>query len=565
MYLKKNLYIYILVSFFLHAILYAQERDDCKNKSDEFMFVFSNPNSLKDNGRTEEVDMTCRLYIEGIPSTSIRIDTQKYTIPPDGYLIIEDSFPPVPYEYSDKNVIKIKADSPISVYAERVSKFSAHSLPLIPVSQWGKEYTIPGYKDQSYTYKVNNFIDIIALNKKTQVSITDAKGNSIKKLTLKAGQNYEYNSTDDLTGYSVTADKNIGVISGNHCLRISAACDHTALMLKDNSKLGSYYYNPGTSFFANKTIHRLVATRNNTRVKIDGKLIPALKKGEFYEYRSENPHVIESSAPILVYLLFDARSISSPEDSVDPSSILIPPIGNSVTSTRFAFPDNMIYSKDIQVIMKTDKTHTLRLDDSILDAEWKTFPYDSSVSYATLSFSDSDIHRLSTTEPDAAFIPLLMARGLDISLGTALKTGFHDLFTGKSSDCYEKQSLSRGRVSFPQDKIKEVFLTDSSKPILVEKEVIDIFVFDNAEEDGDRVSIYLNEQLIYPDVRVLKEGINLEVTLEKGVNILTIKAENEGSIYPNTAGFTFDDGRTLQTIILHNKKGQSVSLKIISR
>ncbi|MDR2121658.1 MAG: IgGFc-binding protein [Flavobacteriaceae bacterium] len=555
----------MLTLFLLCTIIHAQKKSDCENNGSEFMFVFSNPNALKILGGVEKIEMSGRLHIEGTPSEAVQINNKEYIIPPDGYLIVEEAFPPVPYEFSDKNIIRINARSAISVNAERASKFSAHNFPVIPVSLWGKEYIIPGYEDQSKMYKVNNFIDIIAKNNKTHVSITDTEGNIIKKITLKAGQNYEYNSIEDLTGYSIKANKNIGVISGNHCLKISAACDHTALMLYDTSKLGTHYYNSGTSFFSNTAIHRLVAFRDNTEIKIDGQPIAVLKKGEYYEYHSEDPHVIESSDPILAYLIFDRGSVSDPEHSVDPSSILLPSVNNAVTSAKFTFPDHMIYSKDIQIIMKTDRIHTFRVDNHIPDAEWNPFPYDSLVSYATLSFYDNYPHSLSTTEPNTAFIPLLMARGMDVSLGTTLKTGFHNLFTGEDPNCPEKRSSNQKEEIPSQNKTDKIFLTDTNKPILVEKKVIDVLIFDNAQEDGDIISIYLNDILIYPNVQVLKDGVTLEVTLEKGQNTLDIKAENEGGIYPNTAGITFDDGKTLQTLILHNKKGQSKSLKIISR
>ncbi len=553
---------YILILFF-NSFANGQGKTDCNSKNEEFMFVFSAPNSLKDSGGIEEINMISRLYIQGNPGTQIEINTKKYEIPSGGYLIIEDSFSYVSYEYSDKNVVQIKANSLISVIAERVNKFSVHQFPLLPVSQWRKEYTIPGYQDQSKVYKVNSFIDIIAQNKKTNVSIKDNKGKIIKKISLNAGQNYEFNSIDDLTGYSVEANKNVGIISGNHCLRISAACDHVALMLPDNSQLGTKFYNPGTSFFANNTIHRILAIKNNTKIKIDGTLVFTLNKGEFYEYHRENPHIIESSFPIMVYSLFDKSSQSSPENSVDPSAILIPSIDKAIQEVRFSFPEHMIYSKDIQLVMRTDKTNTLLLDGSVPDINWISFPYDFSVSYGTLQFSDEKVHNLTVTDPEAFFIPFMMGRGWDVSVGTVLKSGFTNLLTGENPPCPTVQKNSS--TSIPSNLPKEVILADINKPILVEKEQIEIFVFDNAEEDGDIVSIYLNDKLIYQDVQVLKAGVWLKLDLEKGENKITIKAENEGDIYPNTAGLTFDDDITRQTIILHNKKGQSKSLKIISK
>ncbi len=560
---QTTLFLHLCFLIVAFQAVYAQEKNDCNPKEEQFMFVFSDPNSLKDAGGIEKIDMISRLYVQGNPNSPIEVNAKKYEIPYTGYLLIEEAFPYVPYEYSSEEVIKIKANSSVSVVVERVNKFSTHRFPLLPVSQWGKQYSIPGYQDQSKLYKVNSFIDIISKDKKTNVSIKDAQGNVIKKLTLDAGQNYEYNNTDDLTGYSVESNKDIGVISGNHCLRISSACDHTALMLSDNSQLGKKYYNPGTSFFSAQTIHRIVAVKNSTQIKIDGVSITTLNKGGFYEYQREKPHVIEASSPVLVYSIFNKGSQSSPEYSVDPSVFLIPSVDHAIHSVQFSFPEYMIYSKDVQIVMKTDQTRSLLVDGSFPDIRWTPFSYDTSVSCGTLHFSDEGKHSLSAANPWAYFIPLLMGRGWDVSVGTSLKIGTTNLLTGENPPC---PIVSQKSISLPPPEPvmpQEIILTDIHKPIIVKKELVEVFVFDNAEEDGDIISIYLNNKLIYPDVRVLKAGIWLKLELEKGENVISIKAENEGDIYPNTAGLTFDDGITRQTIILHNKKGQSKSLKII--
>ncbi|MGM5629912.1 IgGFc-binding protein [Apibacter raozihei] len=563
---KINFYI-----FLLSVNVQAQNTNRCDLINEEFATVFSGSNSLRDAGGVEEIIMNDKLHIQGVPGSNILIGSKEYTIPDSGYLLVTEKFPIATHEYSDK-IVKIKSDNPNTfIRVERNNPYSNSSFTLIPKSMWGKDYLVPGYPDQSKKYKVQSFIDIFSINKKkTQVTIKDSNGAIVEKISLKAGQNYEFNSIEDLTGYSVEASDIVGVISGNHCLRISAACDHTALMLKDNTHLDKKFYNPGSSFFSSTTIHRIVASKNQTTVQIDKSQTKTLNKGEFYQYTHENPHTIESSSPVLAYSIFDKRALGSPEYSLDPSIYFIPSENQAVNLAQFSFPEYMIYSKDIKVIMRSDMTDYLLLDNTPLSVDWKTFSADTSLSTATLELSDLHLHTLSVSNKKAYFIPIMMARGWDVSLASLIKDGFTNLKSGENPPCpllihNGMNAWEHKNAEIQEIRPKDIILNDFHQPIIVEKEEIELLVFDNAEEDGDIISVYLNDQLVYPDVNVLKSGTILKFTLEKGKNNIIIKAENEGRIYPNTAGLTFDDGTTRQTIILHNRKGQSKNLTIISK
>jgi hypothetical protein len=102
--------------------------------------------------------------------------------------------------------------------------------------------------------------------------------------------------------------------------------------------------------------------------------------------------------------------------------------------------------------------------------------------------------------------------------------------------------------------VKEVPL--SSKTVLID-------VWDNDMEDGDKVSIMLNDRWILRDFAVTKNKKKIEITLKPGINKLVFHADNMGKMPPNTATLSFYDGTDLQTITLKSDMENSQGVHLI--
>jgi hypothetical protein len=63
-----------------------------------------------------------------------------------------------------------------------------------------------------------------------------------------------------------------------------------------------------------------------------------------------------------------------------------------------------------------------------------------------------------------------------------------------------------------------------------------VVLFDSGVEDGDRVEVSFNGQVINPDLTLTNSGTGFGLTLTPGTNRLQIRALNEGSLFPNTTG-----------------------------
>jgi hypothetical protein len=76
-----------------------------------------------------------------------------------------------------------------------------------------------------------------------------------------------------------------------------------------------------------------------------------------------------------------------------------------------------------------------------------------------------------------------------------------------------------------------------AKEIPVEGDSIELRFYDNAEIDGDSISLFLNDKMLFTHIRLTDKAytIKLSVTDLNDNNDLTMVAENLGSIPPNTS------------------------------
>ena len=114
----------------------------------------------------------------------------------------------------------------------------------------------------------------------------------------------------------------------------------------------------------------------------------------------------------------------------------------------------------------------------------------------------------------------------------------------------------------PKPETREVNIR---KEFQVSPETLKLEIWDNDKEDGDVVSVMLNERWIFKGFKVTKNHKKVEIPLVKGVNTLTFHADNLGSAPPNTAALSFWDGTQMQTIILNSDMQNSEAIRLIRK
>jgi hypothetical protein len=101
------------------------------------------------------------------------------------------------------------------------------------------------------------------------------------------------------------------------------------------------------------------------------------------------------------------------------------------------------------------------------------------------------------------------------------------------------------------------------KEYTVKTKTLYLEIWDNDKEDGDKVSIMLNNRWILKGIAVTKNRKKYEIPLEMGDNILVFHADNLGTAPPNTAAIKFNDGMDEQTIVLNSDMDKSEAIRLI--
>ncbi len=103
----------------------------------------------------------------------------------------------------------------------------------------------------------------------------------------------------------------------------------------------------------------------------------------------------------------------------------------------------------------------------------------------------------------------------------------------------EKPAITSGPVAGFKSRRKDII-----KTIPISQETFKIDFYDNGEIDGDSISVFYNGRLVLSHQRLSDKPISLKLSLDDltGDNVVTMYAENLGTIPPNTALMIVTDG-----------------------
>jgi hypothetical protein len=105
------------------------------------------------------------------------------------------------------------------------------------------------------------------------------------------------------------------------------------------------------------------------------------------------------------------------------------------------------------------------------------------------------------------------------------------------------------------------------KEIPVSGDSIELRFYDNAEIDGDSISLFLNDKLLFSHIRLTGNAwvFKLAVSELKETNELTMVAENMGSIPPNTSYMVAIIGDKRHDAYLASTEGSSAMIRFVKR
>lgn len=120
----------------------------------------------------------------------------------------------------------------------------------------------------------------------------------------------------------------------------------------------------------------------------------------------------------------------------------------------------------------------------------------------------------------------------------------------------------------PMQTIEQKFITRKKQltaEIPVKGDSIELRFYDNAEIDGDSISLFLNDALIFSHIRLTASAytIRLPVNKLKESNELTMVAENLGAIPPNTSYMVAIVGEKRYEARLESTEGSSAMIRLV--
>ena len=96
-----------------------------------------------------------------------------------------------------------------------------------------------------------------------------------------------------------------------------------------------------------------------------------------------------------------------------------------------------------------------------------------------------------------------------------------------------------------------------------ESNKVKLYIWDANQEDGDKITLKINGEIILYDFETKNKRKKLKYQLEDGENILEITATNLGASPPNTSRIELVDSKTKYPIITQLELGKSAIIKII--
>ena len=100
--------------------------------------------------------------------------------------------------------------------------------------------------------------------------------------------------------------------------------------------------------------------------------------------------------------------------------------------------------------------------------------------------------------------------------------------------------------------------TGNLSDVVVDQRNVTVTIWDHQVEDGDRVLIKFNNEIINSNMEIFHAKKTIQLTLRKGINVFEIVALNEGSMNPNTAAIRISDvksGKSEQSWELNQNQG----------
>lgn len=332
--------------------------------------------------------------------------------------------------------IRIVAQDTVTVFALNYQPNTADATVILPIQTIGNQYYVMAYRDNQSPYSDKTEFLIAGCYNNTLIEITPSVNTTSGQnagtpfqITINAGETYQIQSTDDLTGTLVRSIPNGGncpnfaLYGGNVCTGVQCAyCDHLYEQLYPAYTWGQQYVVPPLKTRADDR-YRILAQDAGTIVNINGGANINLNAGQFHEFDTGTASFISANKPVSV-AQFSKGSDCDNTDS-DPFTIMLSPTNQQLTNITFnAFTSSIITAYYLNVVTRTANTNVVTLDGNNIGAQFSAVPSNNAWSFAQLTITQGD----HTLQSDSGFVAYVYGYGNDESYGYPVGANLTNLF-----------------------------------------------------------------------------------------------------------------------------------------
>lgn len=276
------------------------------------------------------------------------------------------------HDQQTKLGVHVVAQKEVTIYGANVAQVTGDAFTALPVTSLGLEYIAMSDKGVWYSCCVQwdwpSELAVVGAFDNTTVTITpsvETRGRLAGipfTVTLNKGDTYLITGArdNDLTGTVISSTEPVAVMSGANAAPayINDYLSHIVEMMPPVSTWGKSFLTVPLGGNQRGEVIRILASQDNTSVKINGVSVSTLARGKFYETTLIDRSQIETSAPALVAQY--ARSADY-GNIPSPFMMLITPteqfLNQSTISTVSGTSSNFI-----NIIAPTASIASLRLD-----------------------------------------------------------------------------------------------------------------------------------------------------------------------------------------------------------
>lgn len=294
----------------------------------------------------------------------------------------------------EKKGLRLSAPEEFVVYGLNQKKFTTDAYLGLPTDVNGIQYIVPSFPNASSS--LTSELQIIARENGTEVTFTPTTttlgGTHVKSIRAQDTATFTLNRLEsiqfkaiggqaaDLTGSVITAAKPISVFAGHQCAIVplnAFACDHMVEQIPPTNTWGTRFLTAPLATRKKGDIFRILAAKNDTTVKIDGKTVAQLKKGEFkqIDLSSGSFHEIRTSGPALVVQYSKGTSVDGVPS--DPFMLINSPAEQFGSDYVVSTPDRnpVAFRNFINIIAPKGRVNGLRLDEKPIPASSFVMPF----------------------------------------------------------------------------------------------------------------------------------------------------------------------------------------------